>query len=767
MRSCKHRRMFYILFFLLIFFGSCTSGDKAIQIDIMPSLEKAKTQQAPKDELERFEKNLQKFPEERNIVGDMIAILEARVDESNKDYDAAVRHWMKAIKAGKGEFGKTALEGWVIAYSRILKEKVTSDVLAGFILAETGDGKDSAFLLAEKLTKLESLSLRINDILQKNGISLSDENSANVSIPGKDGIPQDDLLLNKTVQNFCKIKGKNVSDKWEKWILSLSPSVIDYWSARTFECKGENEKARNIYEKNIPILAEDEKTAILALVSAERYAQLLRKIGKRDEASKAYGLLTKLLSVKGISHKEYGVSEIDFQLKKIDINLWAARYASITGDYTAAKSYVQEAFELIKTAHISSNNTNSKIKAALIDFQAEGYHILASRIAIEQNDYTAAISITQLALNLPGLSQEWKERYKWSLGLYNYVQKNYLEANKLWLQSISSNSEDELSKPRLYFWIARSYEQMGKFSEAKIYLEKLINEYPLNYYSVVGTQVGNTKVKFNFSDVFGDGTSLEKRLKEKSDFSFSSFRKDGKIRTLIFRSEMALASELDEFASKATRELFDNAKKMYSLKANIDQYVHVSRMFYQSGDYVNAIDLTSRLFRAKQDFWREYPEQILVYFPKPFNDIYKRNAMNNLIEEEMLFSISRQESKFTQDIESPAEAVGLMQLIVPTVVKFDSNLAGKDNGEIKKDLRSAEYNIYVGSIYAKHLNRYYKENKPAVYAAYNAGEYMADRWLKARVFQDILLWIEFVPFAETKHYIQEVWRNEKIYKALR
>ena len=75
-------------------------------------------------------------------------------------------------------------------------------------------------------------------------------------------------------------------------------------------------------------------------------------------------------------------------------------------------------------------------------------------------------------------------------------------------------------------------------------------------------------------------------------------------------------------------------------------------------------------------------------------------------------------------------------------------------------------NIALGSRYLKQLLLRYKGFKPAIYGAYNAGEYAVDSWLLRRKHDDVLSWIEMVPFDETKEYIKNVWRNEIIYEKL-
>ena len=64
------------------------------------------------------------------------------------------------------------------------------------------------------------------------------------------------------------------------------------------------------------------------------------------------------------------------------------------------------------------------------------------------------------------------------------------------------------------------------------------------------------------------------------------------------------------------------------------------------------------------------------------------------------------------------------------------------------------------------LNLRYDSDITRVSAAYNAGEFVVDAWNKSRSFQDVRLWIESVPFKETRGYVKNSWRNFLVYNYL-
>lgn len=128
-------------------------------------------------------------------------------------------------------------------------------------------------------------------------------------------------------------------------------------------------------------------------------------------------------------------------------------------------------------------------------------------------------------------------------------------------------------------------------------------------------------------------------------------------------------------------------------------------------------------------------------------------------------AISRQETSFRPKVTSAAGAIGMMQLI-PSTARRMATEVGLDEFEIESQLKDPRINTVLGSAYLKFLDRYYKGFKPAVYAAYNAGEFAVDQWLERRNHSESVGFIEMIPFSETKSYVRNVMRNVKVYQFL-
>ena len=122
----------------------------------------------------------------------------------------------------------------------------------------------------------------------------------------------------------------------------------------------------------------------------------------------------------------------------------------------------------------------------------------------------------------------------------------------------------------------------------------------------------------------------------------------------------------------------------------------------------------------------------------------------------------RQESNFRPDVVSPAGAVGLMQ-VLPTT----ANAMARVNGVSSANLFDPTSNIEHGQSFIETMRRSgaTQGQLPKVIAAYNAGPLPVARWSYMAP-SDPLLWIESIPYWETRYYVPAVFRNLWVYQGL-
>ncbi|MEI6560341.1 MAG: lytic transglycosylase domain-containing protein [Rhodospirillaceae bacterium] len=140
------------------------------------------------------------------------------------------------------------------------------------------------------------------------------------------------------------------------------------------------------------------------------------------------------------------------------------------------------------------------------------------------------------------------------------------------------------------------------------------------------------------------------------------------------------------------------------------------------------------------------------------------------VETGLVLAIIRQESTFNHRVVSSAGARGLMQMMPNTAARLARKLRLKGRPTEARLSEDDDYNLLLGTAEIQELIRSYRESYLLAIAAYNAGSGHVDAWLRkigdprtARV--DPIDWIESIPFAETRNYVQRVLEALQVYRA--
>ena len=150
-------------------------------------------------------------------------------------------------------------------------------------------------------------------------------------------------------------------------------------------------------------------------------------------------------------------------------------------------------------------------------------------------------------------------------------------------------------------------------------------------------------------------------------------------------------------------------------------------------------------------------------FPAAYREQFQRWGEQTAIDPALLMAIARRESAFNQQAVSPVGARGLMQLM-PGTAALVSRQLGIDKPSLR-ELFDPELNIRLGSAYLSDMLDRYHGNRIAATAAYNAGPSRVDRWLREAP-QDFDLFVESIPFSETRAYVQAVLAYQVIFTSL-
>ncbi|HMI30914.1 MAG TPA: lytic transglycosylase domain-containing protein, partial [Candidatus Limnocylindrales bacterium] len=145
-------------------------------------------------------------------------------------------------------------------------------------------------------------------------------------------------------------------------------------------------------------------------------------------------------------------------------------------------------------------------------------------------------------------------------------------------------------------------------------------------------------------------------------------------------------------------------------------------------------------------------------FPPAFAGAVFRASDEESLSASFIWSIMRLESGYNPGARSRAGALGLLQLMVPTA----SRLAGRPVSE--DSLTDPDLNVRLGAKYLRQLASEFGDTRP-VSAAYNSGEEAVRRWIGARPRVDDL-WVELIPYRETRDYVKTTYAAMRRYEAV-
>ncbi|MDX9724318.1 MAG: lytic transglycosylase domain-containing protein, partial [Myxococcota bacterium] len=157
-------------------------------------------------------------------------------------------------------------------------------------------------------------------------------------------------------------------------------------------------------------------------------------------------------------------------------------------------------------------------------------------------------------------------------------------------------------------------------------------------------------------------------------------------------------------------------------------------------------------------------ERWALAYPRPFASLVEEHASKQQLSTELVYGIMREESGFDPRIESYANARGLMQLMLPTAESTASSLSLPK--PTAASLFEPETAIPLGVGYLAKLASLFGGNEGLVMAGYNGGQGAVGKWLEERPQEPFDLWVEGIPYGQTRHYVKRVLSNAWTYRWL-
>jgi soluble lytic murein transglycosylase len=157
-------------------------------------------------------------------------------------------------------------------------------------------------------------------------------------------------------------------------------------------------------------------------------------------------------------------------------------------------------------------------------------------------------------------------------------------------------------------------------------------------------------------------------------------------------------------------------------------------------------------------------DDVTLRYPRPYLDAVGQAGKLAQLPQDWILAVMRQESLFRKDAVSRADARGVMQLVPSTASaiarRWHLSSPGRDG------LFDPAIAVPLGAAYLRELLDRYGEQLAMSLAAYNAGPAAVARWLPPRP-MDADIWIENIPYNETRGYVQHILEHIVAFASVR
>ncbi len=162
-------------------------------------------------------------------------------------------------------------------------------------------------------------------------------------------------------------------------------------------------------------------------------------------------------------------------------------------------------------------------------------------------------------------------------------------------------------------------------------------------------------------------------------------------------------------------------------------------------------DLTYSPHYGKKEEWR-------LLYPTPYLEVVLKLAGEFNVPVQLIYSIMRAETYYRESLSSNVGALGLMQIMPQTFEKIS-----KFGGIKIKDPMDPYDSMKASVWYLSKLLKRFDNNLIAATAAYNAGPHNVSDWISRYGGKEAYLFVEMIPFKETRDYVKKVMRFYMIY----
>ena len=291
-------------------------------------------------------------------------------------------------------------------------------------------------------------------------------------------------------------------------------------------------------------------------------------------------------------------------------------------------------------------------------------------------------------------------------------------------------------RSRALYWESYCQNLLKKPEDSEKSKKALLQKYPFSFHTLL---IQGEDLEHKLSQTMQPDSPIEVRSENAPELN----QKIRAIEALLRLEQKALAKKI----------LTSLEGKILKSKPTFQLYI--AALYHTLDDSLTKFKLLTIAFRENPSLISK--ASLKLYYPH--KNWTSKDLHTAEVDEMLLLALIRQESAFNPHARSSAGALGLMQIMPHTARRFERI-------RTLKELLNPTTNLKIGTRYFSSLLRNYNGDAGLALAAYNAGPKRVEDWLKRYPVKDKALFLDLIPFKETREYVASIARNYYWYTSL-